>query len=160
MRQVLMAEAPDALDPISALREHHRTAQRAQAVNQAKATSTWGPPWAPRDGARYQCLGPWFSWENSLETMGNHGKPTIFWYILHVSWENPWFQILPYTNSIDNMRFEKFFVATKMNRYKITKASRTSWQVQFESYWMLGGKCQKGGHVTQPRIWLAAKGRL
>jgi len=60
-----MAEAPDALDPISALREHHRTAQRAQAVNQAKAT-------------RYQCLGPWFSWENSLETMGNHGKPTIF----------------------------------------------------------------------------------
>lgn len=37
--KVLMAEAPDALDPISALREHHRTAQRAQAVNQAKASS-------------------------------------------------------------------------------------------------------------------------
>ena len=36
-KQVIMAEAPDALDPISALREHHRTAQRAQAVNQARA---------------------------------------------------------------------------------------------------------------------------
>lgn len=35
--QVIMAEAPDALDPISALREQTRTAQRAQAVTNARA---------------------------------------------------------------------------------------------------------------------------
>ncbi len=35
--QVIMAEAPDALDPISALREQTRTAQRAQAVSHARA---------------------------------------------------------------------------------------------------------------------------
>lgn len=35
--KVIMAEAPDALDPISALREQTRTAQRAQAVTHARA---------------------------------------------------------------------------------------------------------------------------
>ena len=72
-----MAEAPDALDPISALREHHRTAQRAQAVNHAKA---------PERGAN--------GWVFVGKCSGNQGKSqgkTFFF--LHVSWKHPWFPV-------------------------------------------------------------------
>ena len=74
-----MAEAPDALDPISALREHHRTAQRAQAVNQAKATVV----------PDINALGLGFHWKTHWkihwklrETMGNPPYFDIF-YMFH-----------------------------------------------------------------------------
>ena len=128
-----MAEAPDALDPISALREHHRTAQRAQAVNHAKA---------PERGAN--------GWVFVGKCSGNQGKSqgkTFFFCMFHGNIRGFRFRIcLSISKSIDNMK----------QRYKTPISPVRTLEGEKDSYWMLGVRVKKGAY-TSARNWINSK---